>query len=189
MGTIRAGAISKGVCLLIKNEPYIVTEREFVNPGKGSAFVRLKLKNLRTGSVIKQVNKSQEDMEEVDVEQKPFQYLYSDGTSYVFMDTETYDQVSVPLEGMEEKAYFLLEGQEVKLLLWDGRPIDIILPLKMVLTVIQAESGEKGDTVSGGSKTVTVQTGLKVRTPLFIKEGERILINTESHEYVERVNA
>jgi len=188
MGAIKAGSISKGVCLLIKDDPYIVAEREFVNPGKGSAFVRLKLKNLRTGSVIRQVSKSHEALEEIDVEQKTFQYLYSDGSSYVFMDTETYEQVSAPVEGMEEKAYFLLEGQEVKLLVWDGRPIDIIFPVKMVLTITEAEIGEKGDTVSGGTKTVTVETGLKVRTPLFIKAGEKILVNTETHEYVERVN-
>lgn len=189
MGTIKAGSISKGVCLLIKEDPYVVAEREFVNPGKGSAFVRLKLKNLRTGSVIKQVSKSQEELEEIEVDQKPFQYLYSDGANYVFMDNETYDQVSVPIQGLEEKAYFLLEGQDVKLLVWDTTPIDVLFPPKMALKVTQAESGEKGDTVSGGTKTVVAETGLKVRTPLFIKEGETILINTDTYEYVERVNA
>jgi elongation factor P len=188
MGTIKAGDTGKGTCLLVKDAPYIVTEREFVNPGKGAAFVRLKLKNLRDGRVIQQVNKTHETLEEIAVEQSTYQYLYKDETNYVFMDTETYEQVTVPVSGMEEKKNFLIEGQNVKLLMWEDTAIDIVLPYKMVLTVTQAENGEKGDTVSGATKTVTVQTGLTVKTPLFIRQGDRILINTESYEYVERVN-
>jgi elongation factor P len=188
MGTIRAGDISKGTCLLVKEAPYVVTEREFVNPGKGSAFVRLKMKNLKDGRVIQQVCKTHESHEEIDVEQKAYQYLYMDDTSYVFMDTETYEQVHVPFAGMESKKDFLIEGQEVKLMMWSETPIDIMLPFKMVFTVTQAETGEKGDTVSGATKSVTIQTGLKVKTPLFIKTGDRVLINTETYEYVERVN-
>jgi elongation factor P len=189
MGTIKAGDVSKGTCLLVKDAPWIVTDREFVNPGKGSAFVRLKMKNLKDGRTMQQVSKTHESVEEVAVETKTFQFLYTDDTSYVFMDTESYEQVHVPQAGMEDRKDFLLEGQEVKLLLWEETPIDIMLPYKMVFTVTQAENGEKGDTVSGATKTVVVQTGLKVKTPLFIKQGDRILINTESRDYVERVNS
>jgi len=189
MGTIKAGDVGKGTCLLIKDAPYIITEREFVNPGKGSAFVRIKAKNLRDGRTVQQVNKTHETLEEIEVETKTFQYLYVDDTSYVFMDIENYEQIHVPIQGMEEKKNFLLEGQNVKLLLWAETPIDIVLPYKMVFTVREAESGEKGDTVSGATKSVTVETGLRVKTPLFIKAGDRILINTESYEYVERVNS
>jgi elongation factor P len=188
MGTIKAGDISKGTCLLVKEAPYMVTEREFVNPGKGSAFVRLKMKNLKDGRVIQQVSKTHETHEEIAVEQKTYQYLYMDETNYVFMDTENYEQVMVPYAGMEEKKNFLLEGQNVKLLMWEETPIDIVLPFKMVFTVTQAENGERGDTVSGATKSVIVQTGLSVKTPLFIRQGDRILINTETYEYVERVN-
>jgi len=189
MGTIKAGDIAKGTCLLVKEAPFVVTEREFVNPGKGSAFVRLKMKNLKDGRVIQQVSKTHETMEEIAVEQKTYQYLYMDDSSYIFMDPENYEQVLVPFVGMEDRKEFLLEGLNFKLLMWDETPIDIVLPLKMVFVVTQAETGEKGDTVSGATKTVTVQTGLTVKTPLFIKQGDKILVNTETHDYVERVNS
>ena len=184
---IKAGSVSKGMFLLIKNEPYLVTEREFVNPGKGAAFVRLKLKNLKTGLVLKQVNKSQESLEEITVETKDAQYLYSDNENYVFMDTETYEQFTMLIIGHEDKGYFMKEGDEIQLSFWDERPLDILLPKKIALTVSEAEYALKGDTVSGATKPVTVETGLKVKVPLFIKKGDKILINTETREYVERV--
>jgi elongation factor P len=185
---IKAGAIDKGMVLLIKDDPYAVAEREFVNPGKGSAFVRLKLKNLKTGQVLKQVLKSQESVEEIEVEDRECQFLYSDGEQFHFMDSENYEQFGIPLAGFEEIAYFLKEGEHFKIVVWDGTPIDIKLPYKMAFAVTQAEEALKGDTVTGGTKPVTIETGLVVKVPLFIKEGDRILINTETKEYVERVN-
>jgi elongation factor P len=185
---IRAGSIAKGVCLLIKEDPYEVVEREFVNPGKGSAFVRLKLKNLKSGQVLKQVYKSQENLEDLSIETKEAQYLYADKESYVFMDSETYEQFSVPFTGHEDKRYFIKEGDTVQLTFWDEKPLDIQIPYKIVLTVTEAEHALKGDTVSGATKPVTLETGLTVKVPLFIKQGDRIMINTETREYVERVN-
>ena len=185
---IRAREISKGIFLLIKGEPYQIVEREFVNPGKGSAFVRIKLKNIRTGQVLKQVNKSQEMLEDINVEQKTHQYLYADESNYFFMDTETYEQITVSKKGLEDKEYFLKEGEEFQLLMWEDVPIDIVLPYKMTFEVTDAAHGLKGDTVSGASKPVTISTGLTVRVPLFIKKGDKILVNTETKEYVERVN-
>jgi elongation factor P len=185
---IKAGAIAKGMFLLIKNEPHLVIEREFVNPGKGSAFVRLKMKSLISGQRLQQVIKSQESVEEITVEQKDSQYLYSDNENYHFMDLESYEQFTMPLAGQEDKKLFLKEGDTVQLSFWDERPIDILLPYKIVLTVAQAEAGLRGDTVSGATKQVTMETGLMVRVPLFIKKGDRLLINTETREYVERVN-
>ena len=184
---IKSGSVSKGMFLLIKNEPYQVTEREFVNPGKGSAFVRLKLKNLKTGLVLKQVNKSQETLEEISVENKEARFLYTDNENYVFMDTETYEQFTVPLEDYEDKRFFIKEGDIIQLSFWNEKPLEILLPYKVVLAVTKAEKALKGDTVSGATKTVTLETGLKVRVPLFIKEGNKILVNTETREYVERV--
>jgi len=186
---IRAGAISKGTFLRLKNEPYVVVEREFVNPGKGSAFVRLKLKNLVSGQVLKQVNKSQETLEDINIETKEAQYLYADGEHYHFMDLETYEQFTVAIEGHEDKKFFILEGDTVQLSFWDEKPIDILLPFKVVLTVTEAGEGLKGDTVSGATKQVTLETGLVVKVPLFIKQGDKILVNSETREYVERVNA
>jgi elongation factor P len=185
---IRAGAISKGVFLLVKDEPYVVVEREFVNPGKGPAFVRLKLKSLITGQVLKQVNKTQENLEDINVEARDVQFLYADGEQFHFMDLETYDQFNMPIAGHEDRKAFMLEGETVQLSFWDEKPIDILLPYKVVLTVTEAGEGLKGDTVSGATKPVTVQTGLVVKVPLFIKDGDKILVNSETREYVERVN-
>ncbi|MBN1834326.1 MAG: elongation factor P [Spirochaetales bacterium] len=185
---IKAGSISKGMFLLIKGEPHLVAEREFVNPGKGSAFVRLKLKSLVTGQVLKQVNKSQESVEDITVETREAQFLYADSESYVFMDLETYEQFTVPMAGQEDKKLFMREGDTYQLSFWEDRPIDILLPYKIVLAVTEAEHALKGDTVSGATKPVTLETGLVIKVPLFIKEGDRLLINTETREYVERVN-
>jgi elongation factor P len=185
---IRAGVISKGNFLLVKNEPYVVVEREFVNPGKGSAFVRLKLKSLISGQVLKQVNKSQEMLEDINVETRDAQYLYADGEHYHFMDLETYEQFTVAIKGHEDKKLFILDGDTVQLSFWDERPIDILLPYKVALSVAEAGEGLKGDTVSGATKQVTLETGLVVKVPLFIKQGDKILVNSETREYVERVN-
>jgi elongation factor P len=183
---VKAGSIGKGMFLLVKGEPHLVTEREFVNPGKGSAFVRLKLKSLITGQTLRQVIKSQESVEDISVQTTDAQYLYSDGESYHFMDLETYEQFTMPLQGLEDKKLFIREGDTVQLSIWDERPIDILLPYKIVLAVKEAQTGLKGDTVSGATKPVTMETGLVVRVPLFIKEGDKLLINTETREYVER---
>jgi elongation factor P len=185
---IKAGSIAKGMFLLVKNEPHLVVEREFVNPGKGSAFVRLKLKSLISGQSLKQVIKSQESVEDISVETRDAQYLYSDGDSYHFMDLETYEQFTMPVAGQEDKKLFIREGDTVQLSIWDEKPIDILLPYKIVLAVKEAQTGLKGDTVSGATKPVTMETGLVVRVPLFIKEGDKLLINTETREYVERTS-
>jgi elongation factor P len=185
---IKAGSIDKGTTILMKGDPYLVAEREFVNPGKGSAFVRLKLKNLKTGQVLKEVLKSQETVEEVEVIDRDSQFLYSDGEGYHFMDTETFDQYVVPVEDFEDTGLFMKEGETYKVIFWEDAPIDIKIPYKVVFTVTEAEEGVKGDTVTGATKTVRVETGLEVKVPIFIKQGEKILVNTESREYVERVN-
>jgi elongation factor P len=185
---MKAGQVSKGVFLLFKNEPYQVTEREFVNPGKGSAFVRLKLKNVKTGLVIRETIKSQESVEDIVVETKDAQFLYQDASDYHFMDSENYEQFTLPIEGLEQRQKFLKEGEIYQVVFWEEKPIDIKLPFKMVFSVTRAEDAVKGDTVSGTTKMVTVETGLDVRVPIFIKKGEKILVNTETGEYVERVN-
>ncbi len=185
---IKAGSISKGMFLSIKNEPYVVVEREFVNPGKGSAFVRLKLKNLKTGLVNRQVIKSQESVEDIEVETRDAQYLYNDGNDFIFMDTETYEQIHIPIKTMEEKKAYLKEGETFQLVIWESTPLDIKLPYKMTFKVIEAENAAKGDTVTGATKNVKIETGYTIKVPLFIKEGDKILVNTETGEYVERVN-
>ncbi len=185
---IKAGAIDKGMCLLMKNEPFLVTEREFVNPGKGSAFVRLKLKSLTSGQTLRETIRTNDTVQEADVYDRHSQFMYSDSSGYHFMDNESYEQFVVPREGMEEKQYYLQENHSYYITTWEGNPIDIKIPYKIVLTVAEAHEALKGDTVTGATKPVKLETGLTIRVPIFIKQGEKVMINTESNEYVERVN-
>ncbi len=185
---IKAGQIGKGACLLWKSEPHLVAEREFVNPGKGAAFVRVKLKNLRTGAVLRETIKTSESVEEADVFDRDAQYLYADDNAYHFMDAESYEQFTVAREGLEEKIFFMKEGETYRVVMWETTPIDVNVPLKIVLQVTEAEEGVRGDTVTGATKPVKTETGLEVRVPIFIKQGDKILVNTESSDYVERVN-
>lgn len=185
---IKAGDIAKGMCLLIKGEPYLVVEREFVNPGKGSAFAKVKLKNVKSGSVLRETMKTNESVEEADVFDRDAQYMYNDDEGYHFMDLESYEQFAVKKEGLEDRQNYLIEGDSYVIVMWEEDPIDIKIPLKMVLVVTDSPEAVKGDTVQGASKVVTCETGLQVKVPIFIKQDEKIMVNTESGDYVERVN-
>ncbi|MFW5685516.1 MAG: elongation factor P [Spirochaetota bacterium] len=186
---IKAGQIAKGHCLLWKDEPYLVTEREFVNPGKGAAFVRVKLKSLRSGRVLQETIKTNDSVQEADVFDRDAQYLYADDATYHFMDSESYEQFTVPREGLEDKINYMKEGDTYRVVMWETTPIDVSVPLKMVFEVAEAAEAIRGDTVTGATKPVKTETGLEVKVPIFIKQGDKILVNTESGEYVERVNA
>ena len=177
------------MCLLMRNAPFLVVEREFVNPGKGSAFVRLKLKSLTTGQTLQETIKTNDNVEEAAVADRKSQFMYADATDYHFMDTDNFEQFAVPREGMEDKQYYLQEGHTYFVTEWAGKFIDIKIPYKIVLVVKEAHEALKGDTVTGATKTVILETGLSVRVPIFIKQGEKVMINTESNEYVERVNS
>lgn len=185
---IRGGEINIGSFLLINSIPHIVVERDFVSPGKGAAFARVRARNLRTGNVLTQAIKTVDYVEDANVELADCQYQYSDGDNLVFMDTQSFEQLHVPAAEHQDRLLYLKEGETHPLVLWEGTPIDIKIPYKMVFTVVESENYVRGDTVSGATKPVTTETGLVVRVPLFIKQGEKILINTESNEYVERVN-
>ena len=185
---IKAVAIDKGMFLMIKNAPYYVVDREFVNPGKGSAFCRLKLKNLLNGQGLATTMKSNEDVEVTEVTECNCQYMYADDENYYFMESESFEQFAMPRAGMEEKIYYIREGEEYRVIKWEGNPVDIKLPAKMVFVVAEGSEGIKGDTVTKTTKPVKTETGLVVKVPLFIKEGEKILVNTETGEYQERVN-
>ena len=184
----KAGSIDKGMFILVKDEPHLVAEREFVKPGKGQAFVRLKLKNVRTGLVQRPVIKSHESVEEISVEDRRSQYLYADDAAYHFMNTDTYEQFEIPLSGFEDRKDYMKEGDSYDVAMWESTPLGIKLPLKEVYTVSDAEDAVKGDTVTGATKTVVCETGLSVKVPIFIKAGDKILVNTETGDYVERVN-
>jgi elongation factor P len=185
---IRGVDIVKGTCLLQKGQPYLVVEREFHTPGKGTAIARIKMKSIKDGSVLSLTLPTQQEVEDAVVDVHSCQYQYSDQESYHFMDGDTYEQYEVPFEGMEDKKYYLQENESYDLTIWEGKVIDIKIPYKVVFTVAESENYVRGDTVSGATKPIVTETGLTVRVPLFIKQGEKILVNTETNEYVERVN-
>lgn len=186
---IRGGDIGKGTVLLIKGTPYLVVEREFVNPGKGAAFARVKMKNLRDGSVLTQTIKTPDTVEDAVVETRKCQYQYNDGENYVFMDSQSFEQVMVAEDVMGDKKFYLREGDEYDIVIWEEESIDVKIPTKMIFVVAESENYVRGDTVSGATKPVVTETGLTVRVPLFIKQGEKIMVNTETNEYQERVNS
>ncbi|MGD1823144.1 MAG: elongation factor P [Pleomorphochaeta sp.] len=186
---IKAGQIERGTALLIKGQPFVCIDREFVNPGKGSAFVRLKLKNPGTGQILAETMKSQDNAEEITVEDRDCQYLYNDGESFHLMLTDTYDQLEVPMANFPDFEYLMKDGDTYRCTFWEDQLLDIQIPSKVVFLVAEAEEAIKGDTVQGATKYVTTETGLKVRCPIFIKQGEKIRVNTETKEYLERVNS
>ena len=185
---IKAGQIDKGTELLIKGQPFICVEREFVNPGKGSAFVRLKLKSPSTGQVLQETIKSQDTVEDINVEMMDYQYMYNDGENFHMMNVDTYDQFEVPMANFEGYELLMKDGETYRCTVYNDEILDIQIPSKVVYLVAEAEEAIKGDTVQGATKFVTTETGLRVRVPIFIKQGEKIRVNTETKEYLERVN-
>jgi elongation factor P len=185
---IRGVDISKGTCILQKGQPYLVVEREFHTPGKGTPTARVKMKSIKDGSVLSLTIPTQQEIEDAQVDVKTCQYQYADADAYHFMDNESFEQYEVPISGMEDKKYYLQEGSNYELTIWEENVIDIKIPLKITFTVAESENYVKGDTVSGATKPIITETGLTVRVPLFIKQDERILVNTETNDYVERVN-
>lgn len=163
-----------------------VIEFLHVKPGKGAAFVRTKLKNIRTGAVREQTFRAGEKVAPARVETRKMQYLYTDGEYYTFMDNETYDQLNVPASLMEDEVKYLLENMECQVMIYEEQAIGVELPNTVVLTVKETEPGIKGDTAQGGSKKAVMETGAVVNVPLFIEEGEKLIIDTRSGEYVSR---
>lgn len=179
--------IKRGVVILWKNDPHLVVEFEHIMPGKGSAFVRTKLKNLKSGKVLENTFKVGEKVDLVDLEKRRVQYLYASGDKFAFMDNTNYEQFEVGVEVLAGFEKYLRESLEVILLFSDGTPITCEFPKKVSYKVTEAEPGVKGDTASGRvTKEVTMETGLKIRAPLFIKEGDMVIVNTETGEYAER---
>lgn len=163
-----------------------VIEFLHVKPGKGAAFVRTKLKNIRTGAVREQTFRAGEKVAPARVETRKMQYLYTDGEYFTFMDNETYDQLNVPASLMEEEVKYLLENMECQVMIYEEQAIGVELPNTVVLTVKETEPGIKGDTAQGGSKKAVMETGAVVNVPLFIEEGEKLIIDTRSGDYVSR---
>lgn len=186
MATILTSDIKKGLCIMFRSAPCVVVDKTFVSPGKGSAFYRTKLKNIKTGNVVEFTFKSGEKLEEAPVEVVELQYLYKDGEALNFMNPRTYEQFSLPKEMANSFFSLMKEGENYQVYVLDNQAIALRPPLKVILKVTHAEEGAKGNTVTGATKEVEVETGYKVLVPLFIKEGDLISINVESGGYVER---
>ena len=161
---------------------------QHVKPGKGGAFVRTRLKNLKTGAVTERTFRAGEKVELAILDKRRMQFLYREGNSFFFMDTETYEQLPITQEEVGETAKFLLEGTTVEVALCDGKPVGVEPPVFVEMEVAETAPGVKGDTASGGSKPATLESGMVVNVPLFIEAGKRIKVDTRSGEYVERVD-
>lgn len=175
-----------GTTIELDGHVFRVIEFMHVKPGKGAAFVRTKLKNVKTGAVKEQTFRAGEKVQPARIETREMQYLYADGELYTFMDTETYEQLQIPQEQLTYELNFLKENMNCYIVLHSGAPIGIDLPNTVELQVTETEPGIKGDTAQGGSKSATVETGYTLSVPLFINEGDRLLIDTRSGDYISR---
>jgi elongation factor P len=180
--------IRKGLRIQIDGVPFHVVEHQFVKPGKGQAFTRCRIRNLTNGNVVERTWKSGESVEVADVEDRKMTYSWAEGDQFVFMDTNTGDQIHVDRDKVGDDARWLVEGLDVDVTLFNGNPIGVDLPPNVVMQIITSEPGIKGDTASGATKPATLASGAVVNVPLFIKEGEWIKIDTSTGQYLERVN-
>lgn len=178
----------RGLKVEIDGKPFIIVEFQHVKPGKGGAFVRTKLKNLETGAVLEKTFRSGEKVEKPALEEKEMQYLYRDDDGCHFMDTETYEQIFLTHDQVGDSSKFLIDELVLTVLYHDNQPISIELPTFVVMPVVKTDPGVKGDTATGGTKPITLSSGLVVQAPLFIDEGDVVKIDTRSGDYIERVS-
>ena len=175
-----------GVTIEVDGGIWRVMEFQHVKPGKGAAFVRSKLRNLRSGSVTEKTFRAGEKVAKAQIDNKKMQYLYANGDVHAFMDTETYDQIELPEKSIEYELKFLQENMEVQVIQFQGEVLGVELPNTVVLEVSETDPGIKGDTASGGTKPARLSTGLSVQVPFFVNEGDHLIINTTDGSYVSR---
>lgn len=184
---IDVNQLRRGIAFLLDGEIYKVSEYSHHKPGRGKATIRVGVRNMRTGSNLQMTFNSGDRVEDIRLDKRTVQYLYDDGQFYVFMDSETYEQPHLPHNVIGEDAQWLKENEELELLFYEGEVIDYNLPLNVDLEVAEAEHAVAGDTATGATKEVVTETGVKVRTPLFVEVGDVIRVDTRSGEYVTRV--
>jgi len=176
-----------GMVIRLEGELFTIVEFQHVKPGKGMGFVRTRLKNVRTGAVLDRTFRSGDQVEEVRLERREMQYLYRSDDLLHFMDTETYEQVSISADLAGDAVLFLKEGDTASVLMDGDTPVGVEVPYFVDLKVVDTEPGVRGDTATGGSKPAKLETGLVVQVPLFVEEGDVIRIDTRTREYIERV--
>jgi elongation factor P len=186
MASYSTSEFKSGLKIIIDGDPCSIVENEFVQPGKGQAFNRVRIRNLKTGRVVEKTYKSGDSVEAADVQELEMQFLYSDGEFWHFMHPESYEQVGAEEAAVMDAKPFLKEQDYCTVTLWNGVPINIMPPNFVVLTIVETDPGLRGNTAQGGSKPARLETGAVVNVPLFIEQGEAIKIDTRTGAYVSR---
>ena len=184
---ISAGEFRNGVTMEFEGDPYVVLEFQHVKPGKGAAFVRTKIKNLKTGAVLEKTFRPTEKMPRAHIDRQDMQYLYSDGDLFHFMNAETFDQIAVNSADVGDSLKFVRENEVVSMKSYQGKVFAIEPPFTVELLITESEPGVKGNTATGATKPAIVETGAQVMVPLFVEQGEKIKIDTRTGEYLSRV--
>ena len=184
---ISAGEFRKGVTFEFEGNIYTIVDFQHVKPGKGAAFVRTKMKNVVTGQVLERTFNPTEKVEEAKIERKEMQYLYNEGGIYYFMDMETYDQIPLNYDQVQEAMKYVIENMMVSIQFYKGKAFSVLPPMFVELNITDCEPGIQGDTSKAGNKSATLETGLTIQVPLFVNNGDRIRIDTRTGEYMERV--
>ncbi len=187
MATYSTNEFKSGLKILLDGDPYTIVENEFVKPGKGQAFNRVKVRNLKTGRTIEKTFKSGDSVEGADVMDVDMQYLYTDGDFFHFMQPESFEQYTAGKEAVGDTAQWLKDGTVCIVTLWNGQPLTVTPPAHVELEIVETDPGMKGDTVTGGTKPAKLETGAVVKVPLFLNKGEIIKVDTRSAEYISRV--
>ena len=186
MPQIATADFKNGMTLDLDDGLFSLVEFQHVKPGKGGAFVRTTLKNVRTGAVVERTFRAGERMERAIIDKREMQLLYRDGDDYVFMDNESYDQLNVPSATLGDVAKFLVDSATAQLMMYGDEIVGVELPASVELTIAETEPGVQGDRVSGAKKPATLETGLVVQVPLFINPGERVKVDTRSGDFISR---
>ena len=186
MAQVSTSDFKNGITLDLDDGLFQLVEFQHVKPGKGGAFVRTTIKNVRTGAVLDRTFRAGEKMEKAFVEKKEMQFLYHDGADYVFMDTSTYDQLIVPRESLGESKHYLIENMNAQVMMFGDEIIGVELPAAVDIPIAETEPGVQGDRVSGARKPATVETGLVIQVPLFVNPGEKVKVDTRTGEYLTR---
>jgi elongation factor P len=187
MASYSTSEFKSGIKILLDGDPYVVLENEFVKPGKGQAFNRVRVRNLKTGRTVERTFKSGDTAEAADVLTTPMQYLYNDGNNWYFMEPESFEQYGAGAATVADSRVWLKEQMLCNVTLWNGQPLLVEPPSHVELKIVQTDPGVRGDTATGGMKPAKLETGAVVKVPLFVEEGEIIKVDTRSGEYVSRV--
>jgi elongation factor P len=187
MASYNTSEFRAGLKIILDGDPYNIVENEFVKPGKGQAFSRVKVRNLVSGRVVERTFRSGENVEAADVYETDVQYLYNDGEEWHFMHPESFEQYAVSKDAVGDDALWMKEEDKCSMTLWNGAPLTVLPPKFTEMRIVQTDPGLKGDTSGSGGKPATLESGAVVRVPLFVQEGEVIRVDTRSGEYVSRV--